>query len=131
MKMAVAAVAVSALGVASSYVGSARAQAGASVCGWIGVAVSPMTPAFADSLGMTEIYGAIFERPEPGSPAAHVHIESGDVLTAINGSQLRRAADFAPLIAQMAPSAEVHLTTWRDGQLIERKLILGSAPCPR
>jgi len=26
------------------------------VCGWIGVRVSPMTPAFADSLGMAEPY---------------------------------------------------------------------------
>ena len=33
----------------------------------MGVAVSPMTAAFAQSLGMVEPYGAIFDRPEPGS----------------------------------------------------------------
>src|SRR5262245_47510846 len=55
-------------------------------CGWAGVRVAPMTKAFAESLGMAEPYGAIFDRPEPGSPAAAAGIQQGDVLTAINGS---------------------------------------------
>jgi hypothetical protein len=42
-----------------------------------------MTAAFAASLGMAVPYGAIFDQPEPGSPAANAHIEQGDVLTAI------------------------------------------------
>src|SRR5881396_3528833 len=61
-----------------------QAQKGSDLCGWMGVAVSPMTAAFAESLGMAEPYGAVFERPEPGSPAATAGIEQGDVLTAIN-----------------------------------------------
>jgi S1-C subfamily serine protease len=52
-------------------------------CGWMGVQVSPMTSAFAESLGMAEPYGAIFDRPEPGSPAATAGIEQGDVRTAL------------------------------------------------
>ena len=48
-------------------------------------------------------YGAIFDRPEPDSPAAKAHIEQGDVLTAINGSPLRRSSDFAGIISEMAP----------------------------
>jgi hypothetical protein len=39
---------------------------GSNACGWIGVQVTPMTQAFADSLGMAEAYGAIFGQPEPG-----------------------------------------------------------------
>ena len=35
---------------------------------------------------MAEPSGAIFEQPEPGSPAATAGIEQGDVLTAINGA---------------------------------------------
>src|ERR1700752_2684147 len=74
------------------------------VCGWIGVQVSPMTRAFADSLGMAEPYGAIFDRPEPGSPAAIAGIEAGDVITAINGSPVMRSSDFATMIAAIAPN---------------------------
>jgi serine protease Do len=98
-------------------------------CGWIGVAVSPMTAAFAESLGMTEPYGAIFDQPEPGSPAANAHIEQGDVLTAINGSLLMRASDLAGIISAIAPGATVCLDTWRDGEAMQVKVILGSAPC--
>jgi S1-C subfamily serine protease len=97
------------------------------VCGWIGVQVSPMTRPFAESLGMTELYGAIFDRPEANSPAAHQHIEAGDVLTKINGEPLRDARDFQPIISAMAPGTIVYLTTYRDRQLIERKVALGYA----
>jgi serine protease Do len=65
-------------------------------CGWIGVQVSPMTAAVA--LGMAEPHGAIFDQPEPGSPAANAGIEAGDVITAINGSQLMHSHDFADII---------------------------------
>jgi len=98
-------------------------------CGWIGVGVSPMTRAFADSLGMAEPYGAIFDRPEPGSPAAQADIEAGDVLTAVDGSPLIRASDFAGMISAMAPGDELHLSTSRNGQPRQVKLILGARPC--
>jgi serine protease Do len=98
-------------------------------CGWMGVAVKPMTPAFAESLGMAEPYGAIFDQPQPGSPAASAHIEEGDVLTAVNGSPLMRTSDFAEIISKMAPGTMVYLSTWRDGQAREVSLTLGSAQC--
>jgi serine protease Do len=108
-----------------------RAQAqGADLCGWIGVAVSPMTSAFATSLGMVQPYGAIFEQPEPGSPAAHAGIRAGDVVTAINGATIEKASDFATMIAGMAPDTIIHLATYRDGQLKELPVVLGSGKCP-
>jgi C-terminal processing protease CtpA/Prc len=63
-------------------------------CGWIGAHIGPMTAAFANSLGLTELYGGIFKRPQSGGPAAHAGIEAGDVITAINGSPLRNWSDF-------------------------------------
>jgi serine protease Do len=88
-----------------------------------------MTTAFAESLGMAEPYGAIFEQPEPGSPAATAGIEQGDVLTAINGSPLMRSSDFAGIISMMAPGTSVYLNTSRDGATREVSLTLGSAQC--
>lgn len=99
-------------------------------CGWIGVRVHPMTAAFADSLGMTQPYGAIFGQPRPGGPAAQAKIEAYDVVTAINGSPLRSWRDFGPIIASMAPGTRVYLTTWRSGQLIDVRVVLGSGKCP-
>ena len=99
------------------------------LCGWMGIAVSPMTAAFAESLGMAAPYGAIFEQPEPGSPAATAGIEQGDVLTAINGSPLVRSSDFAEIISMMAPGTSVYLNTLRDGEAMQVQLIIGSAQC--
>jgi serine protease Do len=88
-----------------------------------------MTAAFAYSLGMTEIYGAIFEQPKRGVPAATAGIEAGDVVTAINGSPLSNWKDFAPTISMMAPGTTVYLNTRRDGQLIVASVTLGSSNC--
>jgi C-terminal processing protease CtpA/Prc len=98
-------------------------------CGWMGVHVSPMTAAFADSLGMAAPYGAIFDQPEAGSPAATAGIAQGDVLTAINGSPLINWTDFAKIISKMAPGTTVYLNTVRNGETMPIKLIIGSAQC--
>jgi serine protease Do len=89
-----------------------------------------MTRAFADSLGMAEPYGAIFDQPEPGSPAAVAGIEAGDVVTAVNGAPLMRSSDFATTIAAIAPNTTAILSTSRDGQTIEVMLMVGSGKCP-
>lgn len=98
-------------------------------CGWIGVQVSPMTAAFAGSLGMAEPYGGIFGKPEPGSPAADAGIAKGDVITAINGAPLMRSSDFATAISEMAPNSLINLTTYRNGALMQIRLMLGSSKC--
>ncbi|HEY7245897.1 MAG TPA: PDZ domain-containing protein [Xanthobacteraceae bacterium] len=114
----------------ASYLGLAQAgENSRELCGWIGVAVSPMTRAFAVSLGMSEPYGAIFGELQPGSPAAAADIEQGDAVTSINGAPLVRASDFAGIIARMAPRTTVYLYTWRNGQPRPVQVILGSAPC--
>jgi membrane-associated protease RseP (regulator of RpoE activity) len=106
-----------------------RQAQGLDACGWIGVRVNPMTPAFAASLGMAEPYGAIFDRPEPGSPAANAKIEAGDVITTVNGSPVMRSSEFAAMISAMAPGAAVYLTTFRNGQMIKVALTLDRGKC--
>jgi serine protease Do len=113
----------------NAWPGAAPAES-AAVCGWIGVRVSPMTPDFASSLGMAEPYGAIFGQPRPGSPAAQAHIAAFDVVTTINGSPLRSWRDFAPTIAAFSPNTTIYLTTWRNRQLIDRRVVLGRTSCP-
>src|SRR5262252_9275369 len=98
-------------------------------CGWIGVQVRPITAPFAASLGMVAPYGAIFDRPEAGSPAAEAGIEAGDVITAINGAPLMRASDFITLIARQAPGSSVSLSTWRNGMFVRVTLTAGSSKC--
>src|SRR6516165_6023617 len=87
---------------------TARAQQTAD-CGWAGVQVSPMTAPFAESLGFTESFGAIFDQQEPSGPAANAGIDAGDVLTTINGVPLEKSNDFDGIIAMEAPGSSVYL----------------------
>ena len=106
------------------------AQDGTGFCGWVGVTVSPMTPAFAASLGMAQPYGAILDTPEPGSPAAAENkIEQGDVLLAINGTPLARAGDFAAIISKIAPGDDVYFDMVRNGEAIQRKMVVQAVRC--
>ncbi len=107
---------------------AATAQSATAGCGWIRVRVRPMTREFATALGMTETYGGIFDRPEPGSPAALAGIEEGDVVTAIDGAPLERSADFAPQISQLAPGSLTTLNIFRNGEAMQVRLMLGSSP---
>ena len=88
-----------------------------------------MTVPVADSLGMTEPYGAIFDRPESGSPAANAGIEAGDVIT-FNGTPLMNWHAFATTIAAISPGTVVYLSTSRNDESKEINLTLGSGTCP-
>lgn len=103
-------------------------------CGWIGAKVGPLTEVTADSLGMTQPYGAVFRRPRRGGPAAKAGIAAYDVVTAINGASLADWRDFATMISAKAPGTVVSLTTYRNRQLIEvhvRTRLVQMCPCPR
>src|SRR6516165_8097660 len=90
-----------------------------------------MTAPVANSLGMAVPYGAIFDRPEAGSPAAKAGIEAGDVIITINGSPLGSPRDFATTIAAMAPGTNIYLRTYRNRQPMSISLILGRGKCPQ
>jgi membrane-associated protease RseP (regulator of RpoE activity) len=98
-------------------------------CARIGVRVSPMTRAFAQSLGMNSPYGAIFESPRAGGPAALAGVEAGDVVTAINGKPLASWRDFGPTIADLAPGTTAFLSIRRSGQLRHVAVHLGWRRC--
>jgi serine protease Do len=105
-------------------------EAGIGRCGYFGARVSPMTTAFATSLGMNQPYGAIFQRPVPFGPAASAGIEAYDVVTAINGAPLKSWRDFVPTISAFAPGTSVFLDLWRSRQFIQVRVILGAKKCP-
>jgi PDZ domain-containing secreted protein len=58
-------------------------------------------------------------------------IQAGDVIISVNGRNIDKASDFATMIAAMVPESIVNLSTYRDGQPMEIKLMLGSGKCPR
>jgi serine protease Do len=96
--------------------------------GWIGVQIQPVTSDIADSLGMKKAEGALVAEPQANGPAAKAGIESGDVITAVNGEQVKDARELARTIGGMAPGATVKLNVLHKGQDKVMNLTLGQLP---
>ncbi len=96
--------------------------------GWLGVQIQPVTAGIADSLGLKKAEGAMVDEPQSGSPAAKAGIESGDVITAVNGTPVKDARDLARTIGMMAPDTSVKLDVIRQGQPKSFSVALAQMP---
>src|SRR5476651_2183077 len=66
--------------------------------GWIGVQIQPVTQEIADSIGLKKAEGALVAQPQADGPAAKAGIESGDIITAVNGQPIKDARELARTI---------------------------------
>jgi serine protease Do len=96
--------------------------------GWIGVQIQPVTPEIADSLGLKKPEGALVAEPQANGPAAKAGIESGDVITQVNGENVKDARELARTIGGIAPGSAVKLSVLHKGQEKTINLTLGTLP---
>jgi serine protease Do len=96
--------------------------------GWLGVQVQPVTKGIADSLGMKKAEGAMVDAPQNGSPAAKAGVQSGDVVTALNGTAVKDSRDLARKVAAMAPGSSAKLDILRSGESKTLTITLGELP---
>jgi serine protease Do len=99
--------------------------------GWIGVRIQPVTADIANSLGMKKAEGAIVDEPQAGSPAEKAGIVAGDVITGVDGKNVKDSHDLARKIAAMAPGTAVKLDVLHNGQDKTMSLTLGQLPDQR
>jgi len=96
--------------------------------GWIGVQIQPVTSDIADSLGMKKAEGALVAEPQANGPAAKAGIESGDVITAVNGETVKDARELARTIGGLPPGNSVKLNVLHKGQDKVVNITLGQLP---
>lgn len=96
--------------------------------GWIGVQIQPVTSDIADSLGMKKAEGALVAEPQANGPAAKAGIESGDVITAVNGEPVKDARELARTIGGLPPGNSVKLNVLHKGQDKVVNITLGQLP---
>jgi len=96
--------------------------------GWIGVQIQPVTQDIADSLGLKKAEGALVAEPQANGPAAKAGIESGDVITSVNGEAVKDARELARTIGGIAPGTAVKLNVLHKGQEKTIDLTLGKLP---
>jgi serine protease Do len=96
--------------------------------GWIGVQIQPVSQDIADNLGLKKAEGAMVLEPQANGPAAKAGIESGDVITAVNGEAVKDPRELARTIGNLAPGSAVKLDVLHKGKDEAVSLTLGQLP---
>jgi serine protease Do len=73
----------------------------------------------------------LVSEPQSDGPAVKAGVQSGDVITSVNGTPVKDARDLAKLIGGMSPGASVKLTVLQKGQEKTITLTLGELPAQR
>jgi serine protease Do len=96
--------------------------------GWIGVQIQPVTQDIADSMGLKQAQGALVADPQKDGPAAKAGIESGDIITAVNGQSVKDARELARVIGGLAPGDTAKLDVLHKGKSKVVSVALGQLP---
>ncbi|HVC53295.1 MAG TPA: Do family serine endopeptidase [Stellaceae bacterium] len=83
--------------------------------GRIGVTIQDLTPDLAQAMNTTHTTGAVIARVEPGSPAQHGGLRSGDLVLAVNGERVRSGTQLRNLIGLSPIGSDARLTIDRRG----------------
>lgn len=86
------------------------------VRGWLGIEVQPLTPALAESLGLTERTGMIVARVYRNSPALRAGVQPNDLILAIDGENISDGYIAMNQVARRKPGTPLRLDFIRDGK---------------
>ncbi len=95
---------------------------------YLGVNYVPMTPAVAEQLGTKVTQGAAVVQVVPGSPADQAGIKSKDIITQVDGKDLKSESDLARMVDQHKPGDKITLTVARGTDTTKIDVTLGQAP---
>jgi len=87
--------------------------------GRIGVGIAEVTKDVAEPLGLARAAGALVRNVESGGPADKAGVEAGDIILRFNERPIERSTDLPRLVGGTKPGAEVPLSVWRKGAMVE------------
>jgi serine protease Do len=96
--------------------------------GWLGVAIQPVTPDVADSLGLSKAAGALVATVTPDSPAEQAGLRQGDVILAFNGEDIASPRELSRAVADADAGEKGKLQVWRGNREIEVSVRVGEMP---
>lgn len=84
---------------------------------WFGFYFQPLDEKIAENLGLQDEKGVIISRTFPNSPAHDAGLESGDVITHIDGARIDKSNLFSVMLGKEVDK-KVELTVLRDGKQV-------------
>ena len=92
--------------------------------GWLGVRIQDISEDIAESLGLSEIAGALVTSV-PNGPAQNAGIKSGDVIVDFDGVNVNDTRSLIRIVGSSKVGKTVIIGIMRDGKKIEIKVKLG------
>jgi serine protease Do len=86
--------------------------------GRLGLAVEPLTPELAQSLGTSHTHGLVVRSVQDGSPADEAGLRPGDLITEVNRKPVRTVEDLRRAVEASKEGAPTLLLVYRDGNSI-------------
>jgi serine protease Do len=97
--------------------------------GYIGVTLQGVDQDLAKSFGLgANMRGIAITGVEPNSPGAKAGLQTGDVITQVNGVQVDEPGSLRVQVAGMAPGSDVHLKVFRGGSYKDVTVALAEYP---
>ena len=93
--------------------------------GYLGISMNDVTPENAHFFNLREANGAIVSQVTPDSPASRAGLQSGDVISQLNGQALTNGSALQVAISGVTPGTKVQLGVLRNGAPQTINLIVG------
>ncbi len=106
-------------------------EQGKVVRSWLGVTVEEVTRETADELGMDRPWGARVVQVVVNGPADKVGLEAGDVIVEFDGERIKESRELPQMVSSFGVGREVAISWTRDGERINRKVVLERLPSPQ
>jgi membrane-associated protease RseP (regulator of RpoE activity) len=84
--------------------------------GYLGVGLTELSPELRTHFGVPEDAGAMVSNVEPGSPADKAGIRVGDILTSVDGREVKSSWDVMAKVRRLDDGQQVPVEIWRNGK---------------
>jgi len=96
--------------------------------GYLGIIIQALTPALAQSFGLSETTGVLVGDLSSDGPAAAAGLLRGDVVVSLDGEPVKDITSFRNRVAMIQPDTTVNLEVLRDGNRQTVSVKIGSLP---
>ncbi len=84
--------------------------------GQLGVYIQDLTPELAEALGLDDQTGAVVTEVIPGTSADDAGLESGDLITEVNGKKIKGASSLKNAVGLLRVGSKLKIRYVRDGR---------------
>lgn len=96
--------------------------------GWLGIRIQPQNRDMASSVAQNVPAGVMISSVSEDSAAKKAGIEAGDVIIAMNGTEILNPKEFSRRIAETKAGKSVKLDVWRNAEVTSFELAVEKMP---